>query len=125
MLSYQFSAANRIFKMLSKALPLVLLLVGLRYIISGYLLTVDCPICGTLTLLLGVAPSVAGGYHLYCMESRFYVSKEEVRRQTIFCIGLYAASTLMVVAIVKYMNWHHLDAGGIVSTIVSLFSDMV
>ncbi|MFY7997168.1 MAG: hypothetical protein ACOVSW_01055 [Candidatus Kapaibacteriota bacterium] len=124
MLPYQFSA-YRIITMLAKAFPFLLLAVGLHYIVSGYILTVDCPICGTLKILLGVAPSLAGGYHLYCMESRFYVSAEEVRRQTIFCVGLYAASTLMIVAILKYMNWHHLDAGGIVCAIVSLFSDVV
>jgi hypothetical protein len=84
--------------------PIVLLIGGMSYVVSGFILSIECPTCGTLQLLLGVGPCLAGGYHAYTLESRAYISHGEARQQTIFAICLYVTSMLYCSFILRLME---------------------
>lgn len=75
---------------INRTIAWFILLSGVAFILSGFMLSLNVTFCGVTRLLLGVAPALAGGYYAYCLEAWRYEAhlQPDVLRKR--CLSLYA-----------------------------------
>jgi hypothetical protein len=68
------------------AMASVTLAAGVWLLAEGFLLTLHPTLCGIRPMLMGMLLSLAGGYHLYCLE----LSRTTPERGWARCVVMYA-----------------------------------